>query len=145
MRTLGIAVAGGMMMTLISTSPIAVGATTQDDFTLKTTHDLVALCGAAADDPLRDQAKELCLGYLAGAANLHRYLIANKRLKGGPLACPDQSVTRDVFAQEFVAWANAHTQYMNDPPIDTIARAASDKYPCPKTGSSSSKKQKSQN
>ena len=98
------------------------------------------LCSATPDNPSRDQAKELCLGYIAGAAHMHRLLVSEKRLVGGPIACPTQAVTRDTFAQEFVAWANAHTQYMNDPAIETMARAASDKYPCPTSGTSKSKK-----
>ncbi len=144
MRTGWIAVAGGigMLTAMVTALPVAIGATTQDDFTLNTTRDLVDLCSAAPDDPLGNQAKELCLGYIAGAAHLHRFLVANKKLVGGPVACPTQSVSRDAFAEEFVAWANAHTQYMSDPPIDTIARAASDKYPCPKAGSSARKSNK---
>ena len=113
-----------------------------DDFALKTTRHLVNLCSAAPGDPLRDQAQELCLGYIAGAAQLHRFLVANKKLAGGPLACPDPTVSRDSFAQEFVTWANAHTQYMSDPPIVAMTRAASDKFPCPKSGSSKHKSQK---
>lgn len=130
----------GLLMTMAVAAPDAVGATTEEDFTLNTTRDLVDLCSATPDDPLHDQAKELCLGYVAGVAHLHRYLVAQKRLAGGPVACPTQTVSRDAFAREFVAWANAHTQYMNDPAIDTIARAASDKYPCAKSGSSKGKK-----
>jgi hypothetical protein len=144
MRAAQIAAVGGigLLMTLVSATPPAIGATTQDDFALKTTHDLVDLCSAAPGDPLHDQAHELCLGYIAGAAHLHRYLVATKRLAGGPLACPDPGLTRDFFAKEFVTWANAHTQYMGDPPIETVARAASEKYPCPKEGSSKRKSRK---
>lgn len=141
MRTASTAAASGigLLTILVATLPVAIAATTADDFKLDTTRGLVDLCSAAPDDPLRDQAKELCLGYVTGIAHLHRYLVANQRLVGGPVACPAPNVSRDVFADEFVAWANAHAEYMGDPPIDTIARAASDKYPCPKTGSSASK------
>lgn len=139
MRIAWIAIAVALT-TVAAASPFARAATTESDFAVNKTHDLVALCSAAPDDPLANQAKELCLGYVTGVAQLHRYLVANKRLLGGPVACPAQSVSRDAFADEFVAWANAHPQYMNDPPIDTIARAAADKYPCPKPGSSAKRK-----
>lgn len=113
----------------------ATGATNEQDFALNTTHDLIDLCSATPDDPMHDQAKELCLGYIAGAAHLHRFLVAEKKLAGGPLACPDHPVSREVFAQEFVAWAKAHTQYMNEPPVTAMALAAGEKYPCTKSGS----------
>lgn len=144
MRTGWIAAASGvgLLTTVLAASPVAVGATTEEDFALNTTRDLVDLCSATPDDPMHDQAKELCLGYVAGVAHLHRYLVSNKRLAGGPVACPTPTVSRDGFAQQFVAWANAHPQYMNEPAIDTIARAASDKYPCPKVGSSTGKGKK---
>ena len=144
MRKAQIAVFGGMglFMTLVSAPPVAISATSQDDFALKTTRDLVELCSTAPDDPLRDQAQELCLGYIAGAAQLHRFLVANKKLAGGPLACPSPALSRDAFAQEFVVWAYAHAQYMGDPPIETMTRAASDKYPCPASGSSKHKSRK---
>ena len=135
----GVASGIALLTAMVAASPGASGATGEDDFALATTRALVALCSAAPDDPLREQAKELCLGYVTGVAQLHRYLIANKRLVGGPVACPAQTVSRAAFAEEFVAWATAHAQYMGDPPIDTIARAAADKYPCPKAGSSASK------
>lgn len=132
-----IAAASGLGVIAMAFAPwTATAATSEQDFALNTTHDLVDLCSATPDDPMHDQAKELCLGYIAGAANLHRFLVAEKKLAGGPLACPEGTVSREVFAQQFVAWANAHTQYMNDLPAATMARAAGEKYPCTKSGSS---------
>ena len=131
-----IAAASGLGLLAVAVAPwTAMAATTEQDFALNTTHDLIDLCSAAPDDPMRDQAKELCLGYIAGAAHLHRFLVAEKKLAGGPLACPDHPVSREAFAQEFVAWAKVHTQYMNDPPVTAMAVAAGEKYPCPKAGS----------
>ena len=115
---------------------VAAAATSEDDFTMKTTRNLVNLCGTQPDDPMRDQAQELCLGYIAGAASMHRLLVAEKKLEGGPIACPTQSVSREDFAAYFVSWANEHGQYMDDPAIATMVRAAIDKFPCAKTGSS---------
>lgn len=132
-----IAAASGLGLLAMAFAPwSAKGATSEQDFALNTTHDLVDLCSAPPDDPMHDQAKELCLGYIAGAANLHRFLVAEKKLAGGPLACPERTVSREEFAQAFVAWANAHTQYMNDLPAAVMARAAGEKYPCTKSGSS---------
>jgi hypothetical protein len=113
----------------------AAAATSEDDFTMQTTRNLVNLCGTQPDDPVRDQAQELCLGYIAGAASMHRLLVAEKKL-AGPIACPTQSVSREDFAAYFVGWANDHSQYMDDPAIATMVRAAIDKFPCAKTGSS---------
>lgn len=132
-----IAAASGLGLLAVAFAPwTAIAATSEQDFALNTTHDLVDLCSATPDDPMHDQAKELCLGYIAGAAHLHRFLVAQKKLTGGPLACPERTVSREVFAQQFVAWANAHTQYMDDLPAATMAIAAGEKYPCTKSGSS---------
>ena len=114
----------------------ASAATSEDDFTMQTTRNLVNLCGTQPDDPVRDQAQELCLGYIAGAASMHRLLVAERKLEGGPIACPTQSVSREDFAAYFVNWANDHSQYMDDPAIATMVRAAIDKFPCAKAGSS---------
>jgi len=137
-----IAAAGfALLMTPAPWQRVAANVT-QEDFTLNTTHDLVDLCSVATTDPMHDQAKELCLGYIAGAAHLHRYLVSQKRLVGGPLACPTQQVSRESFAQQFVAYAHAHAQYMNDDPVKTMARAAAETYPCAKSGSSTGNKGK---
>ncbi len=117
-------------------SPPAIAATSEDDFSLKTTRNLVNLCGAESDDPSQEEAKELCLGYIAGAASMHRLLVAEKKLTGGPVACPTQQVSREDFAAYFVSWANDHNQYMDDPAVETMVRAAVDKYPCATAGSS---------
>jgi hypothetical protein len=132
-----IAAASGLGLLALVVAPASItAATTEKDFALNTTQDLVDLCGAKPDDPMHDQARELCLGYIAGVAHMHRFLVAEKKLRGGPIACPERTVSRDVFAQEFVVWANAHTQYMGDPPVQAMARAAAEKYPCSKAGSS---------
>jgi hypothetical protein len=117
-------------------SSLAVAAATEDDFSMQTTRNLVNLCGTSPDDPVHDQAQELCLGFIAGAANMHRLLVAEKKITGGPIACPTQSVSREDFAAYFVSWANDHGQYMDDPAIATMVRAAVDKFPCAKAGSS---------
>ncbi|HKW54605.1 MAG TPA: Rap1a/Tai family immunity protein, partial [Stellaceae bacterium] len=96
-------------------SSLAVAAATEDDFTMQTTRNLVNLCGTSPDDPVHDQAQELCLGFIAGAANMHRLLVAEKKLAGGPIACPTQSVSRADFAAYFVGWANDHSQYTTLP------------------------------
>jgi len=138
-----IAVATGFGL-LLAVAPWerAAANVTQDDFSLNTTHNLVDLCSVATSDPMHDQAKELCLGYIAGAAHLHRVLADNKRLVGGPMACPTPGVSREGFAQQFITYANAHTQYMNDLPAKTMALAAAEYYPCPKSGSSTGNKGK---
>lgn len=137
-----IVTAGLGLMLAVAPSGRAVANVTQEDFSLNTTHDLVDLCSAGASDPMRDQAKELCLGYIAGAAHLHRVLSDNKRLVGGPMACPTPGVTRESFAQQFITYANAHTQYMNDLPAKTMALAAAELYPCAKSGSTTGNKSK---
>lgn len=139
---MGAARATSLLVTVLTATSATMAATTEKEFDLETTRDLVDVCSTKTDDPLYAQARELCMGYVAGLAGLHAYLVANNRLAGGPMACPPQTKTREEFAEEFVNWANAHPQYMYDKPVVTIARGAEEKYPCPKSGTTKKTKTK---
>ena len=46
---------------------LAGAAVTDEDFTVKTTQNLLNLCAVSADDPRAKEAIQMCQGYLVGA------------------------------------------------------------------------------
>jgi hypothetical protein len=109
--------------------PTRAGAVTQDNFLARTTRDLVALCSAASNDPMRDAAIHFCHGYVVGA--FHYYRATEASLGTARIVClPDPPPSREQGIQNFVVWANQNPQYMNEVPVDTVFRFAAMKWPC---------------
>lgn len=109
--------------------PVRSHAATQEDFLVRTTQDLVDLCSANQNDPLRDAAIHFCNGYLVGAYQFYRASVAAQRLQ--PLVCPpDPPPSRNEGVQKFVSWGQANPQYMNEPPIDGFFRFLVMTWPC---------------
>lgn len=109
--------------------PAQAGPVTKDNFLVRTTQDLVALCSAAPNDPLRDAAIHFCHGYVVGA--LHYYRATEASLGAAHTVClPNPPPSRDEGIQMFVAWANQNPQHMNDFPVDAVFRFAAMRWPC---------------
>ncbi|MFO1429458.1 MAG: Rap1a/Tai family immunity protein [Candidatus Competibacteraceae bacterium] len=106
-------------------------AVTEQNFLLKTTGDLAALCGVSKDDPDAIAAIHFCHGYALG---LDHYGAATGRVFRDKLYCIPEgtTVTRNQFIEMFVKWATDHPQYMSEPPFDGLIRFAMDTWPCPK-------------
>ena len=127
MRIMGVCALIGAT-TLAATSARA-DAVTQDDFLVRTTRNLVALCSAAPNDPLHDAAIHFCHGYVVGAFHYNKAI--EPSLGSARIVClPDPPPSRDTGIQNFVAWANQNPQYMNEFPVDTVFRFASLRWPC---------------
>jgi Rap1a immunity proteins len=109
--------------------PALVGAVTDTDFEAKTTRDLINLCTASPNDPHYHAAIHFCHGYLVGAFHYH---IAQSAGEGGKLlVCfPTPTPSRNEAIRMFIAWAQAHPQYMNERPVDTEFRFLTEKWPC---------------
>ena len=99
-----------------------------DDFVLDSTQDLVDVCSAPASDPLHDEARLFCLGFISAAIAYHDEMAKAPDL--GPVACAKADVTRDDIIDMFLAWSVKNPQYMNAPPIESLLRAAAEKWPC---------------
>jgi hypothetical protein len=108
----------------------AGAAVTKEDFTVRTTRNLVNLCAVSPDDPRAKEAIQMCHGYILGALDFHMAETAGER--GGRMVCLPDKVTRDEAVAAFVQWAKAHPQYMNERPVDTEFRYLSEKWPCRK-------------
>ena len=111
--------------------PALGGAVTEADFEAKTTQNLLNLCNAASSDPRYREAIHFCHGYLVGAYHYH---VAQTEGEGGkPLVCfPTPPPSRNEALRMFLAWAQAHPQYMNERPVETEFRFLTEKWPCQK-------------
>lgn len=102
----------------------------RENFLLRTTGDLLALCSVRSEDPNAIAAIHFCHGYALG---LRHYAEATGQVFRGALFCPPagRGLTRDESVRSFVGWATSHTQYMNEPPFDGLLRWAMATWPCP--------------
>jgi hypothetical protein len=107
-------------------SPAA--AVDTSNFNLQTTRDLVALCSGEPDQALYAEALQFCYGFLAGVAQLHRTLVRAGDIK--PIACPQYEVTRETLAVVFLDWARANPNVLDQPPAESLSRAAAAAWPC---------------
>jgi len=106
---------------------------TRDDFTVKTTSDLVDLCSAPESDPMYLAAIGFCHGYVVGAWHFHQALAAGPHEK--PLACPpDPPPSRTEAIKLYVGWAQQHPEYANELPVETMFKFFIEKWPCPHKG-----------
>jgi hypothetical protein len=109
--------------------PGLAGAVSEEDFKAKTTRNLMNLCTAPADDPLRDEAIHFCYGYLVGA--YHYYEAENSGPDGDRLVCiPSPAPSRDEAIGMFIKWTYANSQYMDEKPVETEFRFLSEIWPC---------------
>jgi len=117
------------MMLGILLPGLASAAVTEEDFVMKTTRNLVNLCTASPQDPRYEEAINFCQGYMVGA---YHYSIAehSKDPKNLFVCLPDPKPSRNEVVALFVAWAQAHPQYMTDMPVESQFRFMSEKWPC---------------
>ena len=109
----------------------ALAAVNEDDFTLKTTANLINLCSAAPGDPRAQEAIHMCHGYLLGAVHFHEAEVA-----GAPhekiFCMPEKRPPRNEAVAMFVQWAKAHPEYAQDLPVETEFRFLAENWPCKK-------------
>lgn len=104
-------------------------AATQDNFTLASTGDLVALCSAAPDNGLGTAALNFCEGYIQGAVTVEMLNMA--AFRGRKLFClPNPPPARSEAMSEFVNWAQAAPGHMNQSPTDGLFGFLRARYPC---------------
>jgi hypothetical protein len=109
--------------------PTLVGAVTEADFEAKTTQNLLNLCTASPNDPRYREAIHFCHGYLVGA--YHYYLSETGGDISKALVClPTPPPSRNEALRMFIAWAQAHPQYLNERPVETEFRFLTEQWPC---------------
>ena len=109
--------------------PLISGAQTRDEFLMRYTQDYVRLCTTSPSDPMYAAAIGFCHGYAVGA--YHYYLAEVAGPKGAPFVCPPEPPpSRAEILPMFVAWTQAHPQYMGERPVDSLFRFLSEQWPC---------------
>jgi hypothetical protein len=98
----------------------------EQNFQVRTGHDLLELCDPPAGDPYARDAIHMCHGVVLGAYGVHQAVAG--RL--GRVVCPPANVTRADGVRVFVSWARAHPENLNEPAIDALFRAWAASYPC---------------
>lgn len=110
------------------TSGAAV-AVESSDFQLRDTNDLVRACSVPSDHALYANAAGFCHGLLVGAYGYYVHTVTAENR----FICPPSPVpTRAKVMNDFVTWTQSHSQFMKDPPIDTLFRYLAETYPCRK-------------
>lgn len=109
---------------------IVQAKTTDADFHLKTAQNLYHLCTTSNGNPARERAVYMCVGYIEGALDLFRTLVAIRRLKSK--TCMPASVTRIQVARAFIAWGKANPGRLTQTPVDGLSEAVHSIWPCRK-------------
>lgn len=104
---------------------------TEKNFVLRTTSDLVALCGVTRNDPNAIAAIHFCEGYLLG---LDHFAEVTGRPFRGSLYCPPAKLdlTRDQVVAMLVSWHRRNPGPAAEAPFDGIVRWAAATWPCKK-------------
>lgn len=122
----------GIALGTVSAPAAAYAAVNQDSFQVRTTRELVELCGAPQSDPLYTAAQNFCHGFAVGVFRvLQEQDLANP--SGRMFCMPDPTPSRAQGIAQFVQWAQADASHLALPPADGIALYLSNKYPCPAT------------
>jgi Rap1a immunity proteins len=107
----------------------AEAATTETNFQVKTTRDLVTLCATPASDPLATAAVNFCEGFAVGAYQYH--VVAEAATKAKPLFCfPSPTPSRNEAIRQFIAWSDQHSDVLDRPAIEGMFTFLKDRYPC---------------
>lgn len=111
------------------TAPVAAQDVTSSNFRPRVLADLVALCGVAADDPLRTEAIHFCHGYVTGAWQYYEALMAGPDAE--PFVCPPTPTpSRDQAVEMFLAWAQGQPDLSAETPIEGMYRFLAQTWPC---------------
>lgn len=103
MRWMGL---GGVLAVMLAAAG-GLEAATPENFQVRTTSDLIALCSVSKDDPLWRESIHFCHGFLVGAYQFQEALYSGPKEK--PLVCPKEPrPSRDEAVQHFVIWVREH-------------------------------------
>lgn len=100
-----------------------------ENFQVRTTADLVALCSASENHPNHVAAIHFCHGFAVGTYQYYQALAQGE--DGVQLVClPDPPPARNDVIADFVNWIAARPQYHGEAPVESIMRFLITQYPC---------------
>lgn len=100
-----------------------------ENFLLKTTADLIALCSADGKGKDDVAAIHFCHGYLVGLTQFHA--VVNKIFEGKIYCVNDENrPSRNDAIAMFLKWGKSNTQFHNELPLNGLLKWAAEAYPC---------------
>jgi Rap1a immunity proteins len=106
----------------------ARAAVTADNFLLRNTGDLIAVCSAGANDPLMTAAANFCQGFMLG---VYRTLQDEQAAMPSKLFCVNPPLpTRSQAISRFVSWAQSRSDILSQRPEDAIVAYLQQRFPC---------------
>lgn len=116
---------------LASAAAVGHAAVEESHFELKSTQDLLVLCGATDVDPNFVAAIYMCRGFLEGTHQYHDAVAAAEGKKR--LVCAPDGTTVEEARQVFVVWGgnnSGNAQLMADAPVVGFVRSVVERFPC---------------
>ena len=108
----------------------AMAAVTEDNFQMRTTADLVALCTADPAEPMGTAALNFCHGFGTGSFRVLAAVQTARKAASFCMPVPAPSRTDTIAA--FSTWAKANPARMASPAEDSVFGFLVAQYPCPK-------------
>lgn len=130
-RSVSLAVSTASLAALwLIAASTSVRAATTDNFMIRSTADLVALCETQPNQENYVAAVHFCQGFASGAYQY--YLAVAQQSPSSRYVCPpDPPPSRNQAIAGFVAWAHANSSAMSEPAVESMFRYLGTTYPCP--------------
>jgi len=130
-RSVSLAVSTASLAALwLIAASTSVRAATTDNFMIRSTADLVALCETQPNQENYVAAIHFCQGFASGAYQY--YLAVAQQSPSSRYVCPpDPPPSRNQAIAGFVAWAHANSSAMSEPAVESMFRYLGTTYPCP--------------
>lgn len=122
--------AAGILASAARAAPAGSEEAINQSLKLTTTEDLYNICSVQPGQPLYERAIAFCIGYVTGVIQHQAALAKGPTAK--PLICPGRELARFEVVRQFLAWAPDNPKFMNEPPVDGLARSAVAAWPCRK-------------
>jgi len=100
-----------------------------DEFSIRHTADLIAVCTIAPSEPNHASAIAFCHGILVGA---YGYYDASTPAGGRFVCSTEPHPKRSKVMSDFAAWAKTRPEHMPNHAIDTLFIYLAEAYPCKK-------------
>jgi hypothetical protein len=121
----------GLAAAALATATAQAAGVSESQFPPKTVRDLIAICGAAKEDPMMTGAVNYCHGFVEGAVIVEE--AHEKQRKARKLFCiPVPLPSHEESLVDFTKWANALDARLDEPAIDGFFLYLAQTYPCAK-------------
>lgn len=115
-------------------------AATPDQFTLRSTSDLLAVCQESATDNVSSASIGFCHGFLVGTYRVME-IVQEAKPQSARMFCPAATMpNRTEAIDAFVKWAAARPGELSKAPTESVADYLAVTYPCPAASGASSRR-----